>query len=156
MIRGVFESVTAKVTDGVGALDECDAAPRRAPPIISSFFFTHRRLRTRLFMQVGDERRTNGKNFFHPSHRSSLPLSYETPVRRRRRRRKNYVHFVVARAKKCTCCDKKKSGIQSITTDLWPRFFSPALDKELFSDCQGAHSKSYFREYSSVSSWELD
>lgn len=124
------------------------AAPSSAHHLF--IFFTHRRLRTRLFMQVGDERRTNGKNFFHPSHRSFLPLSYETPVRRR----KNCVYFLVVRGENYTCCDKK-SGIQSITTDLWRGFF-PAVDKELFSDCQGAHSKSYFWEYSSDSGWELD
>lgn len=102
MIRGVFESVTAKVTDGVRPW--MNATRRRAKLRPSSLhFFTHRRLRTRLFMQVGDERRTNGKNFFHPSHRSFLPLSYETPVRRR----KNYVYFLVVRGEKYTCCDKK-------------------------------------------------
>lgn len=153
MIRGVFESVTAKVTDGVRPW--MNATRRRAKLRPSSLhFFTHRRLRTRLFMQVGDERRTNGKNFFHPSHRSFLPLSYEAPVRRRRRR-KNYVYFLVARGGKYTCCDKKKWNSKHHHRFM-ALFFSPAVDKELFSDCQGAHSKSYFWEYSSVSGWELD
>lgn len=126
MIRGVFESVTGKVTDGVRPW--MNATRRRAKLRPSSLhFFTHRRLRTRLFMQVGDERRTNGKNFFHPSHRSFLPLSYETSGRRRRRR-KNYVYFLVARREKYTCCDKKKVEFKA-SPQIYGGGFFPLLTK---------------------------
>lgn len=105
------------------------AAPSSAQHLCS-FFFTHRRLRTRLFMQVGDERRTNGKNFFHPSHRSFLPLSYETPVRRRRRRRKNYVYYLVVRGGKYTCCAVKWNSKHH---HRFMALFFSAVDKELLS-----------------------
>lgn len=146
MIRGVFESVTAKVTDGVGPWMNATRRRAKLRPAPLQFFFTHRRLRTRLFMQVGDERRTNGKNFFHPSHRSFLPLSYETTVRRRRR--KNYVYYLVVRGGKYTCCAIKWNSKHH---HRFMALFFSAVDKELFSDCQGEHSKSYSWEYCSVS-----